>query len=191
MQSTRRTLTFVTGNKNKLEEVRAIIGKHFDVQSVAIDLPEFQGEPDDISKSKCLEAVKHIKGPVIVEDTCLCFNALGGMPGPYIKWFLSKLGPSGLHRLLAGWEDKSAYALCTFAYSTGDPLKSVQLFHGKTEGRIVEPRGPPNFGWDPCFQPDGYDQTYAEMPNEEKNKISHRSKALESLSQFFLHPQQT
>eukprot|EP00057_Strongylocentrotus_purpuratus_P008033 XP_011662507.1 PREDICTED: inosine triphosphate pyrophosphatase [Strongylocentrotus purpuratus] len=172
--------------KEGTEQVRAIIGKHFDVQSVAIDLPEFQGEPDDISKAKCLEAVKHIKGPLIVEDTCLCFNALGGMPGPYIKWFLDKLGPSGLHRLLTGWEDKSAYALCTFAYSTGDAAKTVQLFQGKTEGRIVEPRGPPSFGWDPCFLPDGFDQTYAEMPNEEKNKISHRGKALKSLAEYFL-----
>ncbi|XP_072176737.1 inosine triphosphate pyrophosphatase-like [Diadema setosum] len=183
--ATRRTLTFVTGNKNKLEEVKAILGKQFDVQSVAIDLPEFQGEPDDISRSKCLEAVKHIQGPVIVEDTCLCFNALGGLPGPYIKWFLSKLGPTGLHRLLTGWEDKSAYALCTFAYSTGEKTKPVQLFQGKTEGSIVEPRGPPNFGWDPCFQPDGYDQTYAEMASELKNSISHRGKALQLLAEFF------
>ncbi|XP_071491435.1 inosine triphosphate pyrophosphatase-like [Diadema antillarum] len=183
--ATRRTLTFVTGNKNKLEEVKAILGKQFDVQSVAIDLPEFQGEPDDISRSKCLEAVKHIQGPVIVEDTCLCFNALGGLPGPYIKWFLSKLGPSGLHRLLTGWEDKSAYALCTFAYSTGEKTKPVQLFQGKTEGSIVEPRGPPNFGWDPCFQPKGYDQTYAEMASELKNSISHRGKALQLLAEFF------
>lgn len=60
-----------------------------------IDLPEFQGEPDDISQAKCKEAAKIIKGPVLVEDTCLCFNALGGLPGPYIKWFLDKLKPEG------------------------------------------------------------------------------------------------
>lgn len=60
-----------------------------------IDLPEFQGEPDEICREKCLEAAKHISGPVIIEDTCLCFNALGGMPGPYIKWFLKALGPAG------------------------------------------------------------------------------------------------
>ena len=65
------------------------------VISKDIDLPEYQGEPDDVALQKCKEAAKYINGPVIIEDTCLCFNALGGLPGPYIKWFLKKLGPSG------------------------------------------------------------------------------------------------
>lgn len=56
---------------------------------------------------------------VIVEDTCLCFNAFGGLPGPYIKWFLHNLGVNGLHKLLEGFEDKSAYAQCTFVYAEG------------------------------------------------------------------------
>jgi inosine triphosphate pyrophosphatase len=55
----------------------------------------------------------------MVEDTCLCFNALQGLPGPYIKWFLGKLGHDGLNRMLHGFEDKTAYAQCTFAYSAG------------------------------------------------------------------------
>ena len=83
--------------------------------------------------------------------------------------------------MLKGFEDKSAYALCTFAYSTGNPGEKVQLFQGRTEGHIVEPRGPRTFGWDPCFQPAGYKQTYAEMEKELKNSISHRGKALEAL----------
>ncbi|XP_033642863.1 inosine triphosphate pyrophosphatase-like [Asterias rubens] len=179
-------LVFVTGNAKKLEEVIAILGDKFNVTSRSIDLPEFQGEPDDISVAKCKEAVKHVKGPVIVEDTCLCFNALGGMPGPYIKWFLSKLGPSGLHRLLTDWTDKSAYALCTFAYSSGNLEDPVQLFRGKTPGLIVSPRGPTSFGWDPCFQPDGFTQTYAEMESSTKNSISHRGKALQALAEHFI-----
>ncbi|XP_069793844.1 inosine triphosphate pyrophosphatase isoform X3 [Narcine bancroftii] len=127
-----------------------------------------------------------VQGPVIVEDTCLCFNALGGLPGPYIKWFLSKLHPEGLYKLLAGFEDKSAYALCTFAYSTGNPEDPVKLFRGKTLGKIVAPRGPRDFGWDPCFQPDNFDQTYAEMPKPVKNSISHRYKALSELADYFI-----
>ncbi len=82
-----------------------------------IDLDEFQGEADDVARRKCLEAVRLLKCPVIVEDTCLCFNAMGGLPGPYIKWFLKKLGPEGLHRMLSGFQDKSACAICTFAYA--------------------------------------------------------------------------
>ena len=187
----KRTLIFVTGNPNKLKEVKSILGENFPwtLEARNIDLPEFQGEPDEISIEKCKVAAKQIGAPVIVEDTCLCFNALGGMPGPYIKWFLKKLKPEGLHRLLTGWEDKSAYALCTFAYSTGDLEKPVELFRGKTNGTIVEPRGPKTFGWDPCFQPDGFSETYAEMDSDTKNKISHRGKALQALKRFFSEPQ--
>ncbi|XP_006821640.1 inosine triphosphate pyrophosphatase-like [Saccoglossus kowalevskii] len=157
--SIQKQLIFVTGNVNKLKEIKEILSDTFTVVSRKIDLPEFQDEPDNISAAKCREAAKHIKGPVLTEDTCLCFNALDGLPGPYIKWFLKKLGPSGLYKLLTAWEDKSAYALCTFAYSTGNPDDPVKLFHGKTTGTIVPPRGPPDFGWDPCFQPDGFEQT--------------------------------
>ncbi|XP_040216060.1 inosine triphosphate pyrophosphatase [Rana temporaria] len=183
-----RSVVFVTGNAKKLEEVVQILGDKFPCKLVAkkIDLPEYQGEPDEISIQKCKEAAKEIEGPVIVEDTCLCFNALGGLPGPYIKWFLDKLKPEGLHRMLAGFDDKSAYALCTFAYSTGNPDDPVLLFRGKTLGQIVSPRGPRDFGWDPCFQPDGFEQTYAELPKEVKNSISHRYRALKEMSEYFI-----
>jgi inosine triphosphate pyrophosphatase len=70
------------------------------VDGVEIDLPEFQGEPEDIAIKKCEQAVREVDGPVIVEDTCLCFNALGGLPGPYVKWFLQTLKPEGLPKLL-------------------------------------------------------------------------------------------
>ncbi|CAO2578773.1 Inosine triphosphate pyrophosphatase [Lemmus lemmus] len=170
-----------------MEQVIQILGDKFPCSLVAqkIDLPEYQGEPDEISIQKCREAARQVQGPVLVEDTCLCFNALGGLPGPYIKWFLEKLKPEGLHQLLAGFEDKSAYALCTFALSTGDPSQPVLLFRGQTAGRIVMPRGSRDFGWDPCFQPDGYEQTYAEMPKAEKNAISHRFRALLKLQEYF------
>ncbi|XP_072800012.1 inosine triphosphate pyrophosphatase isoform X1 [Vicugna pacos] len=183
-----KKIVFVTGNAKKLEEVTQILGDKFPCTLVAqkIDLPEYQGEPDEISIQKCQEAARQVQGPVLVEDTCLCFNALGGLPGPYIKWFLEKLKPEGLHQLLAGFQDKSAYALCTFALSTGDPSEPVRLFRGRTsQGQIVVPRGCRDFGWDPCFQPDGYEQTYAEMPKAEKNIISHRFRALLELQEYF------
>lgn len=78
-----KKLTFITGNAKKLEEVLAILGPNFPFQitNLKLDLPELQGEPDEISIKKCQEAAKHVKGPVLVEDTCLCFNALKGLPG--------------------------------------------------------------------------------------------------------------
>lgn len=63
------------------------------------------------------------------------------------------------------------------------------VFVGRTEGTIVPARGPPDFGWDPVFQPDGYDKTYAELDKEIKNKISHRGRSLEKVKEYFReHP---
>lgn len=179
-----KVVYFVTGNPNKLKEFTQIVGEiaGYEFQSRSIDLPEYQGEPEEIAIAKCKAAIEIAQAPVLVEDTSLCFNALKGLPGPYIKWFLDKLKPEGLFKLLAGFEDKSAYAMCIFAY--GEPGKEVQLFTGKTNGSIVHPRGPTSFGWDPCFEPVGFGQTYAEMPKETKNTISHRYKSIEALRNY-------
>ncbi|KZV34850.1 Inosine triphosphate pyrophosphatase [Dorcoceras hygrometricum] len=177
-------VTFVTGNVKKLEEVRDIIGNSIPLRSLRLELPELQGEPEEISKEKARLAAKEVNGPVLVEDTCLCFNALKGLPGPYVKWFLQKTGHEGLNNLLMAYDDKSAYALCVFSLALG-PYADPITFSGETWGKIVPPRGPNDFGWDPIFQPDGYDQTYAEMAKEEKNKISHRSRALALVKSHF------
>ncbi|XP_030749643.1 inosine triphosphate pyrophosphatase [Sitophilus oryzae] len=182
-----KSITFVTGNSKKLEELVAILGNSFPrkIISEKLDLPELQGEIDDICMKKVKTAYEQIKGPVLVEDTCLCFNALKGLPGPYIKWFLEKLGADGLYTMLAGFDDKTAEAVCTFGYYSGQENAEVILFQGRTQGTIVSPRGPRDFGWDPCFEPLGFNTTYAEMPKEEKNKISHRFKALDKLRDHF------
>eukprot|EP00927_Polykrikos_kofoidii_P015113 TRINITY_DN16704_c0_g1_i1.p1 TRINITY_DN16704_c0_g1~~TRINITY_DN16704_c0_g1_i1.p1 ORF type:complete len:247 (-),score=45.78 TRINITY_DN16704_c0_g1_i1:252-917(-) len=178
------SLVFVTGNQKKLEEVVAILASGsekmpFEVTNQKVDLPELQGEtPEEIAIEKCKLAAQEVGGPVICEDTCLCYHALKGLPGPYIKWFLQKLGHDGLNNLLAGYEDKSAYAQCIFALCAG-PGCEVRIFDGQTQGRIVAARGPTDFGWDPVFEPvEGGGKTYAEMAKDAKNKISHRGRAL-------------
>ena len=183
-------ITFITGNKNKLEEVRLIFSKNaskskynYTINSLEIDLPELQGEPEYIVTEKCRLASLQVDGPIIVEDTSLCFNALGGMPGPYIKWFIEKIGLKGLNKLLMGYNDKSADAKCIFAYKANKDSQ-IHLFTGITKGNIVSPSGQLNFGWDPIFLPKGYSETYAEMDNETKNSISHRFKALQLLKEF-------
>jgi len=159
----------------------------FVLESVEVEVPELQGKnSQEICKEKCSIATEKVSGPVIVEDTCLCFNALKGLPGPYIKWFLNDLGLDGLISLVAGHEDKSAYALCTICYSEG-PGSKIETFEGKTDGTLVPQRSNPKenpFGWDPIFQPLGFNQTYAEMSTEEKNKISHRRKSVELFREF-------
>ncbi|KAL9125493.1 MAG: hypothetical protein Q9175_008067 [Cornicularia normoerica] len=174
-------LNFITGNKNKLAEVKAILSDVVLLQSQFLDLTEIQGTIKDISMDKCRRAAAIIGGPVLTEDTCLCFNALKELPGPYIKWFLQALGHEGLNNLLVGFKDKSAQAVCTFAYSSG-PGQEPSIFEGRVTGKIVPARGPTTFGWDPIFEYDG--ETYAEMDKAKKNMLSHRAIALSKLRQW-------
>lgn len=175
-------ITFVTGNKNKLAEVQAILGDSITSQN--IDLDELQGTYNQIITHKLQQAAEIVKGPVMVEDTALEFDALGQeLPGPYIKWFLKQLGPEKLPRLLDGFDNRQGSAVCTVGYCDG-PGSQVHIFQGKTAGTIVDPRGPQTFGWDACFEPLGYTETYAEMAKPEKNKISHRGKAMDKFKQF-------
>ncbi|RVD88076.1 uncharacterized protein DFL_002274 [Arthrobotrys flagrans] len=174
-------ITFVTGNAGKLAEVQAILGQYIKIDNHGLDLEEIQGTIEEVSSAKCKKAAEALQGPVLTEDTCLCFNALNGLPGPYIKWFMQGIGHSGLNKLLAGFEDKSAEAVCTFAFSEG-PGSEPLIFQGRTQGKIVCPRGPPKFGWDPIFEYEG--ETYAEMDKDKKNSVSHRGKALQKFKEF-------
>ncbi|KAF1915337.1 inosine triphosphate pyrophosphatase [Ampelomyces quisqualis] len=174
-------LNFITGNKNKLAEVQAILDGVIELRNQNIDLVEIQGTVEEVTTDKARRAAEAIQGPVLVEDTCLCFKAMNDLPGPYIKWFMLSLGAANMHKLLAGFDDKSAQAVCTFAYCAGPGSEPV-LFQGRTDGKLVESRGSTVFGWDSCFEYKG--QTYAEMDKSEKNKISHRGKALEKLKEW-------
>lgn len=184
-------LTFVTGNKNKLKEVQKILKDDlpFDIKNQKVDLPELQGDPISIAKEKCRLAAKTVQGPCFTEDTSLCFNAMNGMPGPYIKWFLDNCGHNGLNKMLDGFDDRSAYAETIVAFTKGGPEDEIHIFDGRTNGKIVPPRGSLAFGWDPIFQTttqDGVTLTYAEMKKVEKNAISHRGKSFEKFRTFLL-----
>jgi inosine triphosphate pyrophosphatase len=180
-----KPIYFVTGNQNKLRETRAKIGDEIPIEAHSLDLPEYQGHPLEIASMKCRAAYDAVKAPVIVEDTSLCFNAFGGLPGPYIKWFLENLKPEGLYKMLSAFEDKSAYAQCIFAYFDGETMKDPILFDGRCPGTIVPPCAIARFGWDPIFKPDGFENTFADMDQDVKIQISHRGRALSKLQEFF------
>lgn len=198
-ESERKSITFVTGNKNKLLEVQRLLSSSdqsqslpFELTNAKLDLPELQGSPEEIAREKCKTAANLLQSAVMTEDTSLCFHALNGLPGAYIKWFLDDLGHDGLNKMIMGFGDNTAYAQTIIAFSSG-PGEEVHLFDGRTEGRIVPPRGSLDFGWDPIFEPleeecksGGIDtgKTYAEMSKDDKNKISHRSKSFEKFRQF-------
>ena len=99
----RRCIYFVSGNRIKSEEVDAIMATSdlpVQIIHIDIDLPELQGDPMSIAKAKAATAARRVGGSVIVEDTSLCFGALNGMPGPYIKSFFEAIGVEGLYQLI-------------------------------------------------------------------------------------------
>jgi inosine triphosphate pyrophosphatase len=173
-----------------------------DLRTVNVDLPEIQ-EVDTmaIAKNKALLAAQLVSGACLVEDTSLHFHALGGMPGPYIKWFQQSLKSLGLYNILAAYTDKSATAVCTLAFSPA-PHSDPILFTGECRGTIVSPEiGTNGFGWDSIFVPDEemalhksskstddsnneqyHPRPFSMMNMEEKNMVSHRGKAVRKLA---------
>jgi len=171
---------FLTGNKGKLYEATEILGA---VQELDIDLPEIQDlDPHEVIKAKLKEAQQHHQGEFMVEDTSLSLEAIRGLPGTLIKWFLKSIGTEGIFKLADNEKNYKANALCVIGYS--DKSGKTHFFEGRVEGTIVSPRGDSNFGWDPIFVPTGHSKTYAEMGNSEKNQISHRRMALDKLKKY-------
>ncbi|KAL4796612.1 Maf/Ham1 [Aspergillus venezuelensis] len=168
-------IIFVTGNKHKISEVRAILGDSATIEPIGLDLPEIQGTVEEITLAKCRAAAEEIGGPVLVEDSGLEMHALGGLPGPYVKAFVDAVGNPGLWKMIEPFDDKTAEAVCTFGYSAGPESEPV-LFQGRLLGQIVPARGISAFGWEPIFEVDG--ETLAEMDMDKKNGLSHRFKAL-------------
>jgi inosine triphosphate pyrophosphatase len=169
-------LYFITGNKGKLAEAQSILG---DVEGLDIELPEIQSlDAHEIIKEKLEEAQKHHSGEFIVEDTSLYFDALNGLPGPLIKWFMKTVGNDGLYKMAESFRNFNAEAKTIVGYSNSN--KEISFHEGTVRGSIVAPRGE-GFGWDPIFQPNGHDKTFGEMSAEEKNSISMRKFAFEKL----------
>ncbi|HLP35012.1 MAG TPA: non-canonical purine NTP pyrophosphatase [Amoebophilaceae bacterium] len=179
---------FVTSNTGKFKEFQEILGDGLGFNFVhrALELPELQAPLEEIAVNKCMQAAEIVQGPVLVDDAALAFKALNGLPGPYTKEFLQKIGLVGLNNMLAAYQDKTAQAICTLAYTAG-PGKEIKLFTGSVEGQIVVPTHPIKaMSFDAIFQPDGAHSSYAEMGSKAKNNCSHRYKALMLLKGFFL-----
>jgi XTP/dITP diphosphohydrolase len=168
---------FVTSNPGKLREIEEFLGER--VEQIDLDLPEIQAlDVADVVRQKALSAFAAVGRPIVVEDTGLSIDALGGLPGALIKWFLIAIGPAGICRLIPPDAGRAATARSAIGYCAGE---TVEIFTGETRGEIVlEPAGD-DFGWNPIFRPDGSPRTFAEMNVEERNRFSMRRLALEQL----------
>ena len=178
------TIYFVTGNPNKAREVGEITGRQF--EQVKLDVPEIQHiDPYVVVEAKLRAAIELHEPLLLVEDTSFVCEALGKLPGPFIKWFeddVSGIGDEGLYHLLENRPNKRARA--TVLLGLAPSKDELHFFEGAVSGTLVPPRGKNGFGFDVIFMPDGYDRTFAEMEPEEKNAISHRRLALDKMSEF-------
>src|SRR5689334_22936084 len=121
-----RTITFVTGNPGKLAEMRRLLHGRVNLDSADIDLDEIQSmDLRVIAKDKAERAYEHVGSPVIVEDVSAGLDMLGGLPGPFIKYFELEMGLDALYQL-AGKEGEPAFAICTVCYYDGTNFTIVQ-----------------------------------------------------------------
>jgi inosine triphosphate pyrophosphatase len=168
--------TVVTGNPDKLAELKRLIPRHIKFDHHDLDLPEIQSlDLEEIITDKVKRAYEVLKKPVLVEDVSAGLEALNGLPGPFIKFFNEKLGKDALYKL-AG-DNKATIIYCVVAYYDGQQLL---IGHGHVSGQVV-PRRKEGFGFETVFQPDGYTQTFSEMTDELKDQLSHRGRALRDL----------
>jgi len=175
--------TFVTGNRNKYLEFKRILNIQLFQQDV--DLPEIQSiNIEDVVVDKVKAAYFELKRPVMIEDTGLYFEAWNGLPGALIKWFLASVGNDGLSQMICKNPNKNAIAkTCIASY---DGINDPNIFLGEVNGTIADiPRGKNGFGWDSIFIPNGYNQTFAEMTGEHKDKFSMRNIALKKATEYF------
>lgn len=191
-----RQLVFATNNPHKLEEIRAIAGRKFQILSLSDigchdDIPE---TADTLEGNALIKArwVKEKYGyDCFADDTGLMVRALGGAPGVFSARYAGpQCNPTdNVRKLLSGMEgieDRTAAFETVIALILGG---KEFLFRGKAEGRIaLAPDGAGGFGYDPIFIPDETGVSFASMTAEDKNRISHRGRATASLLEFLQNP---
>lgn len=184
-------LVFATNNLNKLDEVRAIVGDRFVIQSLADidchdDIPETGDTFEDNAKQKTDYLVNKFGLYCFADDSGLEVSVLNNEPGVYSARYSGSRDMvqniNLLLRNLEGKDDRSARFRTVISLYFNE---QQHFFEGTIEGRIIhERRGEGGFGYDPIFIPEGHDRTFAEMSAEEKNAISHRAIATQKLGDF-------
>ena len=185
-------LIFATHNAHKADEVKAIVGNLFEVKNLS-DINFFDEIPEtgNTFKENAFQKVKYLHDKLncncFADDSGLSVDALNGAPGIFSARYAGE--PSNSQRnteklldALKNISNRKAQFTCVIAVILdGQP----HFFEGVIHGTITEtPYGEGGFGYDPIFIPDGYDKTFAELPADIKNKISHRAIALEKFKQF-------
>jgi len=176
---------FLTTNRGKLREARARLEPlGYDVRSHPARPVEIQADSlDDVARQKALSAMDRAPTPYFVEDAGLFIDALRGFPGVYSRPAFDTIGIQGVLKLLRGVPAQGRTARFRAVIGYVDARERFHAFRGEARGRItMRARGRHGFGFDPIFQPDGSDQTFAQLAASEKGNVSHRGRALDALA---------
>jgi len=189
-------LVVATRNKHKAREIQHILGPEFKVRDFGAhpEVSEIRESGTSFEENATLKALavsRQLPALVIADDSGLEVDALGGAPGIYSARYaganatdrdkIDKLLRE-LARVRATVDERRARFFCVVALAHNGDL--LGIFEGTVEGRITDTaRGGSGFGYDPIFVPDGFEQTFGELPREVKNTISHRAKAIRAVAE--------
>ena len=186
-------IVFATNNKHKLEEIKDILGKDFEIVSLAEigcheDIPETGLTLEENARQKSTYIVEHYNHDCFADDTGLEVDALNGEPGVHSARYAEGTdhdSEANMRKLLSkrsNVKDRTA----RFRTVISLIINGVEhQFEGRVEGRIAtEKHGKEGFGYDPIFIPEGYDKSFAELGEEVKNQISHRARAVKKLAEY-------
>ncbi|HEU5314188.1 MAG TPA: RdgB/HAM1 family non-canonical purine NTP pyrophosphatase [Candidatus Udaeobacter sp.] len=184
-------LIVATRNTHKTREIKQILGSGLAVRDLTAhpEIPEITESGTSFEENAKLKAIavsRKLPGLVIADDSGLEVEALGGAPGIHSARYADANASdkekiarllSRLAKVDAKSDQRSARFRCALAVARGGRV--LATFEGVVEGKIAErPRGSQGFGYDPIFIPNGFEETFAELPEEVKNNISHRAKAI-------------
>jgi len=192
-----KQITVASRNVNKTREIQEILGSKFTLRDLSQigNVPEIAETGATFEENAILKAVgvsRYVDGLVLADDSGLEVDALGGAPGVFSARYAggNAIDNENVQKLLGELakadrenNDRNARFRCVIAMAQAG--KVVGTFTGAVEGVIVgAPRGAEGFGYDPVFVPDGFEQTFAELPAATKNQISHRARALQAALPF-------
>lgn len=190
---TKRKLIFVTNNPHKLEEIRKIVGERIEIYSLKEincleEIPETADTIRDNAIMKAQYVAEKYGVDCFADDTGLEVSALGGAPGVHTARYASAEGHDTIGNMqlllqnLEGETDRSAQFVTYIALIIKGEIRT---FEGVCKGTILtQMQGNEGFGYDPIFQPEGFEKTFAQMSSEQKNAVSHRGKATRKLIEY-------
>lgn len=177
---------FVSSNKHKYQEVKEILNSFgIEIGFFKSELEEMQSNSlKDIAIKKAKDAFSKCRKPLIIEDDGLLIDSLLGFPGPYSSYVFKTIGNDGILNLLKNNRKAKFVSIITFC-----DKDTMQSFDAKISGSISKSIKGKGWGYDPIFVPDNYSKTFAQL--SDKNQISHRYKALQKFSRWYLRKQKS